>query len=111
MSRQQDGRCGTPIFGLLQNMERRRFVAELLGQVRRLSGHGHHDRSPGRDTCAHPFERLTQEGLAARQSGVLLGSVLPIDLTGQPAQSRAFAPGKHHRPCVRFDPRILSLAC
>jgi len=25
--RQQDGRCGTPIFGLLQNMERRRFVA------------------------------------------------------------------------------------
>jgi len=59
VSRQQDGRCGTPIFGLLQHMERRRFVAELLGQVRRLSGHGHHDRSPGRDTCAHPFERLT----------------------------------------------------
>jgi hypothetical protein len=25
--RQQDGRCGTPIFGLLQNMERRGFVA------------------------------------------------------------------------------------
>ena len=55
--------------------------------------------------------RLTQEGLAARQSGVLLGSVLPIDMTGQPAQSRAFAPGKHHGPCVRLDSRILSSTC
>ena len=97
---QHDGRSGTAILGLLEHMRLRRLVAQLGRHVRALPGHGHHDRSLWGNQEADPIEGLTEERLPPGENGILLGSVLAVQASRQPCQSRSFAAGEHHAPGV-----------
>src|SRR5437870_5362629 len=47
---------------------------------------------------ADTIEGLTQKRFAPRENGVLLGSVLSVQASRQPCQSRPFAAGEHYPP-------------
>ncbi len=98
VGRQQDGRRGPAILGLLQDMRHRRLVAQLRRHVRALPSHGHHDRSLGGNQEADPIERLTQEGFEPSEHGILLGSVLAVQVPGQRSQSHSLATCEHDSP-------------